>query len=154
MVDSNLEVEDSKEQLASNQNRNGWADDELAGTEYNICCNILFSSLFVPSIINNKKYYKIHGKMAIVYNAKQVLSEILISCVLIIRSQISQTHSSLGLKCRCMKDCQGSILEFGPCKLLLQLVKNVVIAVNIECNTVELKPTQLSNSQLYNQYCN
>ena len=40
--------------------------------------------------------------MAIVYNAKQVLSEILISYVLIARSQISQAHSSLGLKCRCL----------------------------------------------------
>ena len=74
---------------------------------------------FFLQSINNKKYYKIHGRMAIVYNAKQVLGEILISCVLIVRSQIYQTHSSLGLKCRCMKDCQGSILEFGPCKLLL-----------------------------------
>ena len=105
------------------ENRNEWADDELTDTEWNICCNILFCPLSLPSIINNKKYYKIHGRMAIVYNAKQVLVEILISCVLIVRSQIYQTHSSLGLKCRCMKDCQGSILEFGPCKVLLLLVK-------------------------------
>ena len=101
----------------------------------------MFSSLSVPSIINNKKYYKIHGKMAIVYNAQQVPSEILIPHVLIPRSKISQTHSSLGLKRRCMKHCQGSILEFGPCKLLLKLLKNDVLAVNIEGDTVALKLT-------------
>ena len=77
----------------------------------------------------------------IVYNAKLVLNEILISYVLISRSQISQTHSSLGLKCRCLKHCQGSILEFGPCKLLLKLLKNDVLAVNIEGDTVALKLT-------------
>ena len=55
-----------------------------------------------PAQLIRAKYYKIHEKMAIVYNVKQVLSEILISYVLIARSQIFQGHSSSGLKCCCM----------------------------------------------------